>query len=100
MMTSHSGRLVLVRIALACIAATALGGCATTGYEDDVRVGGSIYYGIGVYDPYYRPGYFPPMIGRPPGGRPPGGRPPGGRPPGGGMPSVPTLPSIPRPMPR
>jgi hypothetical protein len=70
----------------------ASGGCETS---SGVSVSGSMYYGLGYYDPYYRPGYYPPVVIVPPPSRPshPIERPtiqPTPRP-------MPSIPSTPRP---
>ena len=88
-------------LALAAIAAFCLlSACATDG-TDRVHVSGSIYYGVGYYNPYYGygPGYYPPVVVPPP--RPPA-KP---RPPRPENPiqrsaprSTPSIPSNPRPM--
>lgn len=93
-----------LRICLhACVAAAALGaftGCESSGGGSSAS--GSLYYGVGVYDPWYYGGYYNDVdvIVTPPGDRPrpeqPIARPlpsPSPRP-------LPAMPSAPRPMPR
>jgi hypothetical protein len=94
---------------LKCVAAIALAlvlgpGCASDGGGSS-HVSGSVYYGVGFYDPwYYGPGYYPPdIIVTPPSGRPerpvrpehPIARPPPSRPT-----PMPSIPSAPRMAPR
>jgi hypothetical protein len=81
-----------------------LSGCGTTDEGGSPNVSANMYYGVGLYDPWYYGGYYPPDVVITPPGL--GERPPGGwaaRPahpiaeprPGGGAPSARPMPSIP-----
>jgi len=71
------GGLLVTRALLAGLAllVAVLSGCAGSGGGTDVH--GSVYMGVGYYDPWYwgppPPAYYPPPVVGPP---PPGGRPP------------------------
>jgi len=93
---------------LRCAAALALTLCAFAGCEstDGGHVHGSVYYGVGFYDPWYYGGYYddPDIIVTPPPSNPdaphvehpiakPAPAPPVARP-------TPSIPSAPRPAPR
>ena len=91
----RSLKAILVGIALG-MAAT---GCEST---DGGSVSGGVYYGVGIYDPWYHGGYYyddPDIIVTPPPSNPrpehPIARPPPARPT-----PMPSIPSAPRPMPR
>ena len=83
----------VLALALGCVVAV-IAGCASTG---EVEVGGSVYMGVGYYDPWYwGPGYYvppPSTVGPPPSG-------PVERPPRPTHPIATPPPSRPTPMPR
>jgi hypothetical protein len=103
-------RFTLRLAATALVALAATTGCESTGDGGSSNVSGSVYYGVGFYDPWYYGGYDndPDIIVTPPIDRPGGGlgRPeqPIARPPRDGVGARPTpMPSIPshaRPMSR
>ena len=56
---------LLVALTVVLVTST---GCESSG---DTHVHGSMYYGVGFYDPwYYGPGYYPPTVVVPPPNRP------------------------------
>ena len=75
-------------------------GCETTDSgSNSVSVSGGVYYGAGLYDPWYYGGYYPPdvIVTPPPGGSRPDN---GGLRPTHPIPTPPSAPSLaPRPMP-
>lgn len=89
------------------IALAGLAGCASDdGGGGGGTVSGGMYYGVGLYDPWYHGGYYndvdiivtPPER---PGGRPPQATPPIAKPPSAAPRPTPSIPSTPRPsMPR
>ena len=95
----------LRHIATLALVLVAFSGCEST--EGGGSVGGSVYYGVGINDPWYYGGYYdgPDVIVTPPPNRPePPPQPthPIAQPPAAGpRPTpLPSIPSAPRPMPR
>lgn len=75
---------------------SALTGCSSDDGGGGGNASGSVYYGVGFYDPWYcGPGYYPPDVVVPP----PGERPPVGAHPEHPLAKPPTATPTPRPAP-